>query len=600
MKQENLQLMYGSTPESFKYRVAFALKKTEEEPMKKVFNMRTVLIAMLIIVGLMAVAYAAFSSQVTALFGRMYGDETGSWLEKGDVAQADKTHTIYGVDFTLEEVVYRNNGLYGVGTIRVQEGSNNVIMPMDYTGKEAYGYDVFGEGGISEKAPADAKSIADVAREKGGEMLVVRTNPDDVGVDGGELLSLPAVGFGTIPQRDGSMRFFFEASDAYAVSKGDVYTIKMFGMVIDGAGTYHKDEWLVDIAPTPIESEETAVADENAEIAPVESDDVQIIAPAEYEQTGTLPVYRATERDFAEKVQPEWFNQSGIESRSDWQVVFKDEARLEAWQDSIYYGEYSGTFDANSDVTYADGTKPTEPAMIPRPAISGQIVNLVPSRRDRARHEILNTELEHITLEAAKATLEALLQKLNVAGYVCDYALDMSMERICTLNRERLELIASGEYSTNNPQLDDSLLTKEDEGFWLSYHKPEDGAAGSKSADFSVYAYVTKNGVAYLNLSDMYIKGEIVATPEKLVAPETVMAQLPKEMAASRFPEKLVSISEARLTYTPMRAADKADGMVLSPIWLIIYKDEQAAAQDYDCWAEFDAISGKIMNAMFK
>jgi hypothetical protein len=49
-----------------------------------------------------------------------------------------------------------------------------------------------------------------------------------------------------------------------------------------------------------------------------------------------------------------------------------------------------------------------------------------------------------------------------------------------------------------------------------------------------------------------------------------------------------------------MRASKKADGMVLSPIWLVIYQDEEAAKKGYNCWAEFDAVDGKLRNAIFK
>ncbi|MPN52020.1 hypothetical protein SDC9_199672 [bioreactor metagenome] len=49
-----------------------------------------------------------------------------------------------------------------------------------------------------------------------------------------------------------------------------------------------------------------------------------------------------------------------------------------------------------------------------------------------------------------------------------------------------------------------------------------------------------------------------------------------------------------------MRAENKADGMVLSPVWLVIYQDEEAAAEGYTCWAEFNAVDGKLLNAIFK
>lgn len=218
MKQENLAHMYGATPESFKHRVAFALKETEEKPMKRKLTVRAVLIAAAILALLTAVAYAAFSSQVTAFFGRMYGNDMQAWLEKGDVATSAQSFTLDGVVFTMDEVVYRANGLYGVGTIRPQEEGNLVILPEDHRPDEPYGYDVYGEGGRSEEAPAGTPTLEDVARGKGAKLLVVRTLPERIGVDGGEMLSPGSVGYVMVPQRDGSIRYSFEMSDAYAIT----------------------------------------------------------------------------------------------------------------------------------------------------------------------------------------------------------------------------------------------------------------------------------------------------------------------------------------------------------------------------------------------
>ena len=87
IKQDELKNMFGGTPERFTRRVSLALMKTEEKPMKRL-TARTLLIAALILVLLLSAAYAAFSSQVTELFGRMYGNDMKEWLENGDTAIA--------------------------------------------------------------------------------------------------------------------------------------------------------------------------------------------------------------------------------------------------------------------------------------------------------------------------------------------------------------------------------------------------------------------------------------------------------------------------------------------------------------------------------
>jgi hypothetical protein len=327
----------------------------------------------------------------------------------------------------------------------------------------------------------------------------------------------------------------------------------------------------------------------------------EIIAPEAYTQNGTLPIYRAIEQDFTKDFIPELFNQSGIASREKWGVLFKDEAQLQLSPGALYYSEYSGTFDANNNQEEQDAG----PAISPLAALSGEIYNLAGTALEGwpgtdEVYKLDKTALTHITLDEAKATLEALLAKLNVNGYVCDNALDMSLERIVALGNDKNAMIASGEYFTNVPPYVFTKAPAEDEGYFLSYHKPGSSDEGQGYL-FRVYAYVTSRGVVKANISDMYIPGEVYFTPEKLVTPEAVMEKLPEEIAASQFPDmKVASISSLCLTYAPMRAANKADGMVLSPIWRVVYQDAQAAAGGYDCWAEFDAVDGKLLEATFK
>ncbi len=325
----------------------------------------------------------------------------------------------------------------------------------------------------------------------------------------------------------------------------------------------------------------------------------EVIVPEAYTQNGTLPIYRATARDFGDGLKPELFNQSGIADRKEWTITFADEATLDWAPEALFYNEYSGTFDANAQ------EPELKPEYVPRPALSNMIAGLAswasygwPASGEV--FELENTTLTHITLDEAKAALEALLAQLGVAGYECDYALDMSVERIVALGNEMKARIANGEHFTNIPQPDYDQVTPEDEGFYLSYHKRGDNRNQGNGDLFSAYAYVTKRGVVSLSLRDKYIPGEVYSTPAALVDPKEVLGRLPAEVAASRFPEKVVSISSVQLTYAPMRAAKKADGMVLSPIWLVHYQDEKAEKSGYTCWAEFDATDGKLLNAIFK
>jgi hypothetical protein len=608
MKQDTWKQMYGSTPESFKRRVAFALKETEGQSMKRKLSVRTVLIAAIILILLTAVAYAAFSSQVAGFFGRLYGSNTQNWLEKGDVAVLNQSFTLDEAVFTLEEVVYRNNGLYGVGTIRPQEGGSTVIIPEDVTPDEPYGYDFHGAGGMPEKAPANAPTIADIVREKDGRLLVAFVRIDEIGVDGGAMLSPGTVGYGQVPERDGSIRFSFELSDAYAVQEGETYTLKIlafvFEMTIDGKmleDTRHGEYWTVEIKPASIH--DAGFQDSST---PLPSNSVsasmlslpEIIVPDAYTKTGTLPIYRATARNFGDGLQPEIFNQSGVVSRENGKVVFADESVLSWAPEALFYKEYSGVYDVNAGTGY-------DADYIPRAALSSEIADLASWAitgwpETGTVYKLQRTALPHITLDEAKAALEMLLAQLGLTGYVCDYALDMSLERIAALGNDMNAMIDSGQFFTNIPKYDYSLATAEDEGFYLSYHKPGDRHNQGNGDLFSVYAYVTQRGIVQASIRDMYIPGEVYAIPEALTDPEKAINSLPAEMAASRFPARLVSVDSIQLTYAPMRAADKADGMVLSPIWLIIYQSDDSVKRGYRCWAEFDAVDGKLLNAIFK
>lgn len=609
---DDFKRMYGATPDSFQRRVALALKETEERPMKK-FTIRTALVAAVILVLLMAAAYAAFSSQVTEFFGRLYGSDTKAWLEQGDVATANQSFTLDGAVFTLDEVVYRDNGLYGVGTIRPAEGGDAVLLPEDWEADAPFGYDIHGAGGAPEEAPADAPTYADTARERGGRLLVVRALPDQIGVDGGALLAPDSIGCSETPQRDGSIRYLFKVTDAVAVGEGTEYTLVMYASVCELTpegewleDTRQRGSWTVTLRPEPMAAqtagEAGATPDETAQAdAPSQPGAYTVVAPDEYLQTGTMPVYRATARDFGADIRPELFNQSGVaETHESW-LVYNDEAQLSWAPEAIFYEEYSGTYNGN----YKEPE--LEPMEIPKNTLANEAANLAgwamngwPGTNEVYRLE--RDALTHITLREAQATLEGLLAQLGLEGYVCDYALDMSVERIRTLGREMNAMRESGEMGGNSAMYDYDAATPADEGFYLSYHK-FGGESGLGNGDlFSVYAYVTERGVASAAIRDMYVPGETYATPDRLVEPQTVVDALPAAIAASRFPAGApVSIQSVHLLYGPQRAENKADGMVLAPMWLVRYEDAESLGEDeFWCWAEFDAVTGELLNAIFK
>ena len=600
MNQNELRKMYGATPESFARRVSFALKKTEDKPVKH--TMRTVLIAAAIVILLTAVAYAAFSSQVAELFGTFYGEDMKTWLEEGSVATTDdQSYTLGDLIYTVDEVVYRNNGLYGVGTIRPAESSNVVIICEDQLLTDPYGYDIHGAMGSPETAPADAKTIAEVAAEKGGKILLACVRVNRIGVDGGELLTLGSEGYSWVQQRDGSILFSFEVSDGVVIGEGSTYQIEMhsyfFDTDADGCliqDTKQVGDWIIEIQPEPIsEQTEEPVADVSAFTQTI--GDVKLIVPDDYSQAYTMPVYSAVARDFGADLDTELFNRSGVAKTENYMITYTDEAQLSWSPEALFYDEYQGTYNGN----YKDPE--SEPMILPMKTLSHAAADLAGHAYSAWPEawegiSLSKTELAGITLDEAKAKLEALLKALNVEGYTCDYALDMDVERIQTMGETMNRMIEENRY-WNSPIVDYSKVTAENEGFFLHYTN----GVKSDGGLFDVFAYVTGQGVASLQVRDMYIRGDIKTTAETLVSPEVIMERLPAEIAESRFSDMTLDhVISMELSYAPARAADKANGMVFTPAWYVVYQDSDGVKDGFDSYAIFSAVDGTLLFAQFQ
>lgn len=222
----DLKEMYGSTPERFRSRVRIALAQAEAQPVRKrVYGWRTVLIAALALTLVLGAAAAAFHSQVAEYFGGFYGGSLREELLAGKIAQQEQSLTLGDVTYTLEEVVYIDNGLYGVGRITpAKEGV--VLLAEDYQVTDAAGYGIY--YGPESRAPEGAPSYADRAKENGGKILMVTTVPEAVGVDGGTVLPLASAGYSLYPQMDGSVVFAFEIPTGVAVEDGQEYVIRLW------------------------------------------------------------------------------------------------------------------------------------------------------------------------------------------------------------------------------------------------------------------------------------------------------------------------------------------------------------------------------------
>lgn len=538
----HLRDAFPEIPESCHTALMNAARSVKEEDPVKRTAFRTSLLAALVIIAVMAAAYAAFPSQVADFFGRLYGRDMQEWLERGTADTPQDSVTVGDVKFTLNEVIYRGYGLYGLVTI-IGEGAEN----------------------------------ASVCVEK-------------IGVDEGEMLMpVSPVGYASEIQPDGSVLHSFEISDGTAIGKGETFTMLL---TATAKGEYR--DWLVAIHPSPLQGR----AEETAEDSPILAKDIgeaKLIVPDEYTQTGTMPVYKAIVRDFGVNLQPELFNKSGIAREEKYQIIFRDEARLEWSPETLFYHEYEGTYNLNYK------NPEDTPAMGPHPSLSSSAYELAGNVRSGWPNngeswkgiKLEKTKLSGITLEEAKAQVEALLAALNVEGYTCEWALDMDVTRIQSMGERMNQMIGENQW-WNPPIVDYSQATAENEGFYLHY---QNGVKTNENL-FDISAYVTSKGIIGLHLRDMYARGAVHTIPEKLVGPEVILARLPVEVAQSCFSEMTVkSVISVELTYAPARAANSADGMVMTPAWYVRYYDTEDAS--YEAFAVFNATDGTLLNAMF-
>jgi len=222
----DLKRMYGSTPQSFQNRIQQTLthaRAQETRTRRPVW--RAVLVTALVLALSLGTCLALFHSQVADYFGWAYGDDMKQELLAGNIAQEEHSVQIGDVIYTLQEVTYIDNGLYGVGRI-APANENVVLLAEDYSVTDAAGYGLF--YGPESRAPEGASTYAELAKQKNAKIVQVTTVPEAVGVDGGTVLPLATAGYSLIPQLDGSVQFAFEIGTGVAVEEGAEYTIRMW------------------------------------------------------------------------------------------------------------------------------------------------------------------------------------------------------------------------------------------------------------------------------------------------------------------------------------------------------------------------------------
>ena len=568
-----------------------------EEPVKRKISLALVL-SIVGILAVMGTAYALFSSQVAEFFGQHWNQELGARLQNGKIAQIGESVTAGDVVITLDEIVYRDRGLYGVGTVR-PINEQDVLFPMDTAEMlyESQNEDFHLDEETSALKEYNA-AMALVARTQssGGKMLTVKSMPLKIGVDDGTMLMPGTIGFYDIANVDGSLTYSFEASDGFVVNEGTTYQIQMESVVeqigengLPVDGTLQRYEWTISCTPVFMSNPSASPDIATSNVAVLMDSGYELITSAEYQESGTMPVYQAIETDFTKDVLPEWFNTTGILSGAGTDFVeFNDHAVLSSAPEALFYDEYLGE-------TFSE-------------AFSGAITRII-WIRDWANHrgefKLEKTVLSGITLEEAENQAEKMITLLGLDcnQYVCHDALDMSLERIRTMGAIYEKAIVDGELLTDDDwePYDYSAIPASEEGFYLVY-RPAQIDASDAGGRYGLQFFVNSRGIVFAHLRNQFNMGEPVESQKKLIPHEEAIAKFNKEINQSRYgtDEQTVTILRVILTYEPVRAANAETGMVFVPTWAIVYQDQKASQQGYERYALINAIDGTLIDASFQ
>ncbi len=566
MNNDKLKSMYGQTPKSFENRIRYTLAKAESAPVRRA-PLRIALIAAMALVLTIATAAALFSSQVAEFFGRPE-------LNDGKIAQIGESTIIGDLTYTLDEVVYVPEGLYGVGRITsAQEG----VRILSYDAE-----------------PADFEA-------DGLTLMHAQVTVEAVAVDGGEMLPLSASGYDMVPQDDGSVQFAFILPRSIAVTEGTEYTLKMnvSSRKAEEADDMHRvDAWQVSF--TPVYAQPTAVPQPQATEVP-SVNGVQIITPDGYQIGDALPVYKAqlrTEENTAFfSLDPAAFNTSGITQHftrdtyyREENYVFSDEARLSMTGITLEYAEYDGEY---TTFYKLDGQSPDGPH--PRPAFSADIAELGFSAYwEHPQEQLEKTELNGFTLAEAQSLAENLLSQLDLDDYQLSYALDMTKERIARLGSINQKIMESANFYTDKTW-DYSAASADDEGFFLLYKKQAGGILVDKGDMYNELRLFVANGqIRYVMIDDLYRATGDSYLVENLLSAEEMIAAFNRDNARrERHRISQPKLHMLTLSYIPMRAENAADGMIYAPVWYAEYSFTDAVPREG--WAWYSALDGTLI-----
>ena len=423
-----------------------------------------------------------------------------------------------------------------------------------------------------------------------------------VGVDGGELLTPGTSGYYDELQPDGSLIFSIEGQDGIAISEGKRYTLELRADV----RTWDGEEWRGEVTGTwtlscvPETLQEASTPKETAATAAQDAQ-YRVILPEEYRSTGSMGLYAAIPAELGSAMAPEWINQSGVKQRTAELVTFEDGSELELEDELIFYREMEGTWDYNTLKRREEDQK-AEPMILGAPSMACAVGDLAGWCRFGFPDEepvptLEKTAVTGITLEEAQADFAALLARVGITDYQCVYALEMDLARIHSLGERMNASIEQGRMRTNGPIYDYDAATAEDEGYYLDYCAMGLEANANETIQMEATAYITAKGFAFVSIRAPYLRGGQVGVAPSLVPVEEIAGRLPVDAAGSRFDIRVERVIDATLTWAPLRAKAPETGMVFSPVWLLTYQQADGESRG---WAEYDAVTGQIIEADFR
>jgi len=571
-----------------------------EKPVKRKISLAIVLCIVLGIAIIGTACALLASSQVADFFRQYWGQDMGDWLEEGKIAQVGESVTVGDVIFTLDEVVYRDRGIYGVGTAKPVD-SKNVLVPMDLADDWSACFQ-----------NEEGKALISLAAATNGKLITVNCVPNKIGVDEGTMLTVNA-GVYNVRNDDGLIIFSFEAS-GYALEDGTSYQMVLdyetTELTPDGKqveGSFKLQSGTVSFMPVMVAEKTEEPESIATTVETIPQDGYEVIVPDEYRETGTLPYYQAVENDFTKIVHPEWFNQSGImkeETDTGYAYyVFNDHAVLDVAPEYVGYREYTDEqFDYNWRAREVDDPN-LEPAWGDKQAFSysiAAVASFVNWGDDFAKDTVFEKkQLTYLSFEDADTSAKKMMDLLHLSGYELTWALDMDLDRIKMLGKAYNEhWYESGSGFTNSPRYDYDLATAEDEGYYLIY--TQTSAAGLDESWREASFFITSRGIVYAEVRCYYMMGEKAEAPDTLITSEKTVERLYEEVARSRNGEKVVRIKTVELTLMPVRAENKQEGMVFAPVWKVIYLDKSGEKKGFDSWAIFNSVNGKLIDAIFR